>query len=91
MNLFDFSTNSSEGALDSQTRQTFKIQEQDVKMLAAWLGGNPVYTHLFRGTRDGFSSSTFHSKCDGQGATLILILSDKGKVFGGFTSIPLSS
>jgi len=35
-----------------------------------------------------FKAGTFHSKCDGAGATLIIIQDDKGNVFGGYN--PLS-
>jgi hypothetical protein len=42
---------------------------------------------LYRGTRDGFGSSTFHSKCDQQSNTLTIILTTTGYVFGGFTPI----
>jgi hypothetical protein len=50
--------------------------------------GGKSWTLLYRGSRDGFGSSTFHSKCDGQANTVTLIESTKGYVFGGFT--PLS-
>jgi hypothetical protein len=46
------------------------------------------WTLLFRGTRDGFGATNFHSKCDGHNNTLT-ILKAKGSsyIFGGFTSI----
>jgi hypothetical protein len=40
-----------------------------------------------RGTRDGFKSSDFHSKCDGRANTITLIETTKGYIFGGFTRI----
>jgi hypothetical protein len=46
---------------------------------------------LYRGTRDGFVGSTFHAKCDGHSNTLTLILTTKGFIFGGFTSISWES
>jgi hypothetical protein len=42
---------------------------------------------LYRGTRDGFSSASFHRHCDRQGGTLTLIRSVGGSVFGGFTPV----
>ncbi len=42
---------------------------------------------LYRGSQDGFSSTGFHSKCDGKGPTLAIIKSDHGRTFGGFTSL----
>ncbi|EFC50838.1 predicted protein [Naegleria gruberi] len=41
---------------------------------------------LFRASEDGFSSEIFHEKCDNQGATLTIIKSEFGKIFGGFSS-----
>jgi hypothetical protein len=45
---------------------------------------------IFRGSRDGFKSSTFHQICDEKGASLIIIKSEMGEVFGGYTDIPLT-
>ena len=41
---------------------------------------------LWKGSRDGFGASTFHTKCDGKGATLTVVKSEHDKVFGGYTS-----
>jgi hypothetical protein len=43
---------------------------------------------LYRGSRDGFSSSDFHKKCDGQSDTITIIQTTKDFIFGGYT--PLS-
>lgn len=43
---------------------------------------------LFRGSRDGMKSKTFHSQCDNKGKTLILCYSNHGHLFGGYTNIP---
>jgi len=40
---------------------------------------------LFRASSDGYDAASFHSKCDEKGATLTVILSEHGHVFGGFT------
>jgi hypothetical protein len=42
---------------------------------------------LYQGTRDGFGSSNFHSKCDQQSNTVTIILTTDGYIFGGFTPI----
>jgi hypothetical protein len=49
---------------------------------------NDKWTLLYRGTRDGFGSRDFHSKCDGHSNTLT-ILKVKGSefIFGGFTTV----
>jgi hypothetical protein len=46
---------------------------------------------LYRGTRDGFGSSNFHSKCDQQSNTLTIILTTTGYIFGGFTPLAWDS
>jgi hypothetical protein len=43
---------------------------------------------LWRGTRDGFNSTTFHSRCDGHSNTVTFILDIGGFIFGGFTPLP---
>jgi hypothetical protein len=40
---------------------------------------------LWRGSRDGFGASDFHSRCDGHANTLTLIEENGGFLFGGFT------
>jgi hypothetical protein len=43
---------------------------------------------LYRGTRDGFGSQDFHSRCDGHSNTLtILKAHDSSYIFSGFTSV----
>jgi hypothetical protein len=42
-------------------------------------------TLLFRASRDGYSSSNFHSKCDGKMNTLILVETTNRRRFGGYT------
>ena len=42
---------------------------------------------LYRGTKDGFTQSSFHNKCDNKGETITLIKNDKDYIFGGFLSI----
>ena len=41
---------------------------------------------LYRATRDGFSASAFHSKCDGKENTLTIIKNNLNYVFGGYTA-----
>ena len=41
--------------------------------------------------RDGWKAGDFHSKCDGKGATLTLVRSEEGYVFGGYTAVPWTS
>ena len=41
---------------------------------------------LFKTTHDGFGSADFHKKCDGKGANISIIKSDKQCIFGGYSS-----
>ncbi|CDW83643.1 tldc domain-containing protein [Stylonychia lemnae] len=78
------------GQLEEQTKKRFKIENSELKLLKDWIAGGAElqFELLYRGTRDGFTSSIFHSRCDQQAPTLTFIASDKDKVFGGYTSIP---
>jgi hypothetical protein len=49
---------------------------------------NQQMTLLYRGSRDGFEGSSFHSRCDGKPHTITIIETPKGYVFGGYTPIP---
>jgi hypothetical protein len=54
-------------------------------------GGDRGWTLLYRGSRDGFRSSDFHGKCDGQRNTVTVILTTKGAIAGGFTPLAWDS
>ncbi|MBK7149344.1 MAG: TLD domain-containing protein [Bacteroidetes bacterium] len=60
----------------------------DETTLSTWLNNNcAVGTLLYRKSVHGASSSTFHSLCDNQGPTLVLIKNDAtNTVFGGFAN-----
>ena len=45
-----------------------------------------IFKLVYRATRDGDSSKEFHNKCDDIGPNIILVKTDKGKKFGGFTN-----
>ena len=42
---------------------------------------------LYRGSRDGWKASDFHAKCDNKGATITVIRSTDGFIFGGFADV----
>lgn len=46
---------------------------------------------IFRLTRDGGEAGTFHDMCDHIKNTITLIMSEDGKIFGGYASIPWTS
>ena len=62
---------------------------QHRRVLKAWLpeamGGE--WRLLFRASREGFTASVFHSKCDNKGPTVTIVKSGVS-IFGGFTEEP---
>ena len=46
---------------------------------------------LYQASVDGFESINFHNKCDYKGYTVILIVTETNKIFGGFTELEWSS
>ena len=53
---------------------------------------NDKWSLLYRGTRDGFGSDVFHSKCDGHTNTLTLFKAKQSSyIFGGFASVDWDS
>ena len=62
-----------------------------VKQLHAWVkevdSKDQKFKLLWKGSRDGFTASKFHSNCDGKGPTLTVVQSTDGVIFGGYTSL----
>jgi len=46
---------------------------------------------LYEAAQDGDSASRFHSLCDSKGATVVIILTSTGNVFGGYSSTDWTS
>merc|ERR1719495_1137891 len=40
---------------------------------------------LYQGSKDGFSPSNFHDRCNSKGANVVIIETTSGTVFGGYT------
>ncbi|KAF2069066.1 hypothetical protein CYY_009613 [Polysphondylium violaceum] len=51
-----------------------------------WIGGKKKYDLIYKGSKDGFEASAFHSKCDGKGATITIIKTTECNIFGGYNS-----
>lgn len=62
-----------------------KMLENKLKM-AFQTKRNIRYKLIYRASRDSDKAESFHKKCNGIKNTVILIESNKGKRFGGFTS-----
>ena len=46
---------------------------------------------LYRASDNNFTSESFHKFCDNHAGTIVIIKSNYGNIFGGYTSIPWSS
>jgi len=53
---------------------------KQLKLVSKEMGGL-----LFQTSKDGDSVSTFHSRCDGKGPTVVIVETKSGNVFGGYT------
>jgi len=58
----------------------FEYLNKQLKKVSKELGGL-----LFQATKDGQSDSSFHSRCDGKGPTVVIIKTKSGNMFGGYT------
>lgn len=61
------------------------VNAQQQEKIQEWLG-NKKLELLYSASRDGFSSVTFHKYCDSKGPTLVIVKSEMGYLFGGYTS-----
>ena len=76
-----------------------KTKELDSIILKESKRGNELWTKIhefldikkieliYRGTRDGMNSRSFHNKCDNKGPTICLYKNDKGHIFGAYAGI----
>jgi len=46
---------------------------------------NQEWNHIYRASVDGFRANDFHSRCDNKQGTLIIIKTNEGYIFGGYT------
>jgi hypothetical protein len=46
---------------------------------------NTTWSLIYQATKDGFSSSMFHSKCNGILGTLVVVRAGENQIFGGYT------
>ena len=54
--------------------------------LREWFGSDRKWKLLYRASEHGYTASSFHSFCNDQGPTLIVIKSSEGWIFGGYTT-----
>jgi hypothetical protein len=82
LNACWLNVNSFKGQILTSVQQYFEL----IKVCE--FSPNDTFRLLYRGTRDGFRSSDFHSKCDYHSDTLtILKAKESGFIFGGYTTV----
>jgi len=66
------------------------LDESEITWLAAELRKERRVSgkRLFKSSENGATAEEFHANCDGKGATLIVVQTSDGDIFGGFTSRP---
>ena len=61
------------------------------EVMTSWLQDDGIRVNnwklIYRGTRDGFEASNFHRLCDNKGATISVIKTTQGYIFGGYTNV----
>ena len=62
--------------------------ESERNHIKTWLGEVNRHSEpellLYRGSQDGWNISDFHGKCDDKGATVTIVKTSEGYVFGGY-------
>ena len=76
--------------IDSIILAETQREDEFYKKISEWSGYKKMEL-IYRGTRDGMNSNSFHTKCDYQGPTICLYKNDKGNIFGGYASIQWTS
>jgi hypothetical protein len=62
------------------------LTARDRAQLSQWIGQNCHFELLYKISRDGCSSATFHQLCDGKGPTVTVLYNTDNSVYGGFLS-----
>ena len=50
-----------------------------------------IFELLYQASIDGFGRINFHKKCDGKKNTIVLVITDNNRIFGGFTELEWDS
>lgn len=61
--------------------------QRSLCIINSWIGGRKKFNLLYKASKDGFTASAFHEKCDSKGATVTFITSLEDYVFGGYTPV----
>lgn len=72
--------------LDLIQRPTPLLTKDNKAQLSSWIGKKCQFELLYKISRDGCCSSTFHDICDGKGPTVTMLYNTDNTVYGGFLS-----
>ena len=64
-----------------------KVEDVKISEWLASVGKKSEPKLLYLASRDGWDASDFHRMCDGKGATLTVVNSSGGYIFGGYTDV----
>jgi len=67
------------------------LDEKQIDTLREWIGADKSFVLLYRGSRDGRNTDSFHRCCNNKGATLTVLKTTNGNIFGGYVSQPWQS
>ncbi|CAF2225380.1 unnamed protein product [Rotaria magnacalcarata] len=70
---------------------TLLTMEQEKKLNEFYGKSNQKWDLIYRGSRDGFDSNAFHTRCDNQGSTMTVVRSTNNYLFGGYASVGWTS
>jgi hypothetical protein len=77
-----------EGDEDEYFPKTKLLKSSWQKTIHKWTKQKKKWKLIFRASKENFQATAFHSKCDNQGPTIVIIKSSQGNIFGGYNSIP---
>ena len=86
-----FAGESSSFILQGREINSTIFSDHHTSLIESWLSEDGVSGDLdllYRGSRDGWMTWDFHAKCDKKGATVTVIRSTGGLIFGGFSDKP---
>ena len=63
------------------------VEDEKITEWLASAGKTSEPKLLYRASRDGWSASDFHRMCNGKGATVTVVKSSGGYIFGGYTDV----
>nr|XP_034306901.1 interferon-induced protein 44 [Crassostrea gigas] len=67
-------------------RSTDILTEDDRAQFSSWIGQRSRFELLYKISRDGCSSKTFHQLCDGKGPTVTILYNTDNTAYGGYLS-----